>query len=166
MAIHRTQSFRSPHPTSFLPQLLAVAIALVLAVPAVVPAQTQKPLPQSPANPGLQGEPKAAQTKSVTYPLYGMVVSITDKLLVIKGGKGKPDRKFDLTPATKFSAGKQPATLKDVKEGRWVGGSLRKSGAGNDIVVSLNVDVTQKGETKQADERKADPTPAPKKKSN
>jgi len=133
-----------------------MACALALAVLAAQAAATPAP-----------ASPPAAPARAATYPLYGEVVSISDTLLVIKGGKGKPDRRFEVTPATVFKSGKQAATLKDVKPGRWVGGLIRKSASGGrDLVVSVNVDVTQKGGAPSAPGGSSGPAPAPKKKTS
>jgi hypothetical protein len=107
---------------------------------------------------------KDDKKKKDTYPLYGEVVSITPALLTIKGGKDKPDRKFDITKDTKIHSGDKPASIKDVKMGAWVGGLVKKAegGKGNDTLESLNLDVKQKGDKK--DEKKDDTTTPPAKK--
>lgn len=145
----------APHPFMTVALALAVSASFLAFTPTL-------PASPTPASPGQQAEPAAAQAKGVTYPLYGVVVSISDRLLVIKGGKGKPDRKFDITSETKFKAGKQPAAIKDVKAGRWVGGLLQKSAkGGNDTVVSLNVEVTQKDTAPAGTQKQSGPVPAP-----
>ncbi len=110
----------------------------------------------------------AAAPKRDTYPLYGMVVSLTAKTLTIKGGEGKENRTYAITKDTVFKNGDKTATAADVKVGAWVGGLLKKTaGQADDAVVSLNVDVKQKeaGEAKEpAKTEPKTPAKAPKKK--
>lgn len=88
--------------------------------------------------------PKPAKSARDTYPLYGRVVSINSKTLVIKGGKGKPDRTFALSPDLAIKKDEKPATLTDVVAGQWVGGSVRKTVNGPPLVEKLNLSVKQK----------------------
>ncbi len=105
--------------------------------------------PTAPAPPAAPGVP----AKKVAYPLTGKVVSITATLLTIKGGEGKPDRTYAMTPQTVIVNGKTPATLADVKVGQIVGGRLEKAAAGDDQVLKINIGVKQD----------ADKAPKPKK---
>ena len=79
-----------------------------------------------------------------TYPLYGRVVSITSRTLVIKGGKGKPDRTFSLSPTLAIKKNEKPASLADVVPGQWVGGLIRKTTTGPPLVEKLNLSVKQR----------------------
>lgn len=105
-----------------------------------------------------------AKPKKATYPLYGVVVSISDKELVIKGGKGKEDHHYTITKDTKFvnhpkGGDKKEAKASDVKVGAEVGGLLKKVEKGEPEVESINVGVKQK------DDKKPDaPAETPKKK--
>jgi len=136
--------------TKFIIASLGAAVALAL-----TPAQAAKPkAPETPAAaPTKTAEPAAEKAKRDTYPLYGEVVAVTPKLLTIKGGKGKEDRKYDITADTVIHAGDKSATIADVKVGRKVGGLLKKSGGkGNDTVVKLNTDVAQEITRKKAED--------------
>jgi hypothetical protein len=88
--------------------------------------------------------PKPAKAPRETYPLYGRVVSINSKTLVIKGGKGKPDRTFALSQNIAIKKDEKPATLADVVAGQWVGGSVRKTASGPPLLEKLNLSVKQK----------------------
>lgn len=88
--------------------------------------------------------PKPAKAPRETYPLYGRVVSINSQILVIKGGKGKPDRSFALSPNLTITKDEKPATLRDVVAGQWVGGSVRKTVSGPPLLEKLNLSVKQK----------------------
>ncbi len=85
-----------------------------------------------------------APAKRNTYPLYGQVISADASTLTIKGGEGKEPRKFSVSSATVVMKGDQPAAIKDIKEGQWIGGLLEKAAEGNDKVVKLNLEVKQK----------------------
>ncbi|QIF04801.1 hypothetical protein [Roseimicrobium sp. ORNL1] len=92
-------------------------------------------------------EPPAANPAKApreTYPLYGRVVSISSQTLVIKGGSGKPDRSFALSPNLTIKKDEKPATLADVVAGQWVGGSVRKTATGPPLLEKLNLSVKQK----------------------
>ena len=132
--------------------ILTLIAALAMAVP--TPSMAAKKKPDASATDDKKSDDKDAKKKD-TYPLYGEVVAISDTLLTIKGGKDKPDRKFDITKDTKFKNAKEAATIKDVKKGAWVGGLVKKSadGKGNDSVLSVNVGVKQKEDKK--DDKKA-----------
>ena len=66
---------------------------------------------------------KEEAKKATTIPLYGQVVSITASSSPSRAAKDKPDRKFDITTDTKITKDDKSATVKDAKEGQWVGGS-------------------------------------------
>jgi hypothetical protein len=87
---------------------------------------------------------KPAKAPRETYPLYGKVVSINSQTLVIKGGKGKPDRAFALSKELIIKKNEMPATIADVVAGQWVGGSVRKTASGPPLLEKLNLSVKQK----------------------
>jgi hypothetical protein len=141
--------------------LAALVVAFTLSVPAIPAADAKKKSAEKPAETAKKEEPKS-DAKKDHYPLYGRVVSITETTLTIKGGEGKEDRKFDITKETVIKKDDKAATVKDTKEGQWVGGYVKRSGGkGNDQIVSLNLSAKQK--EAKADEKKSE-TPAPKKK--
>ena len=88
--------------------------------------------------------PTASKPPRETYPLYGKVVSISSQALVIKGGKGKPDRQFTLGRTTQISKDNKPATLAQVVPGQWVGGLVRRTVTGPHLLEKLNLSVKQK----------------------
>jgi hypothetical protein len=104
-----------------------------------------------------------AKTKRDTYPLWGEVVSVTPKLLTIKGGEGKENRKYAITADTKIHNDDKPATIADIKTGKMVGGLIKKvEGAGDDQMVSINTGVKQersKGDAKAGTDAKAGEEP-------
>jgi len=100
------------------------------------------------------------------YPLYGQVVSINTRTLVIKGGEGKEDRKFTLSAATEILKDEKPATVADVVAGQWVGGYVEKAESGNDKLLKLNLSAKQKEEKKDAKEDAAKPKAATTKKTS
>ena len=140
--------------TKFIIASLGAAFALML-----TPAQAApKKAADAPATPAAPAKPAAGEkAKKDTYPLYGEVVAVTPKLLTIKGGKGKEDRKFDITADTKIVDGDKAATIADVKVGKKVGGNVKKSDSGNPTLLKLNVGVSQEARPKKAED-------APKKK--
>ena len=118
--------------------------ALTLAAPkptppatngAEMPKTTVPPAPNTPA-------------KAVAYPLKGTVVAITATELTIKGGEGKPDRVYAMTPQTVIVNGDKPATLDDVKVGQKIGGRLETATSGHDKVLKLNLGVKQEAQPK------------------
>ena len=119
--------------------LSTLAVTLLLALSPAFAAEKTTKAPESSATPGKKEE--APKTDHV--PLYGQVVSITPTTLTIKGGKDKPDRKFDITADTKITKDDKSATTKDAKEGQWVGGSFKKGEKGNTLL-SLNLSAKQK----------------------
>ena len=121
------------------------------------PAFAKKPAADAaPAAP----EKPAEKAKKDTYPLYGEVVAVTPKLLTIKGGKGKEDRKFDLTADTKYVDGDKEATAADIKVGKKVGGMAKKAAtSGNPTALKINVGVKQETTKKKADAAKAEEAP-------
>ncbi len=102
------------------------------------PVSTWSGLPNQPATP----------TKAVAYPLTGTVLAISATELTIKGGDGKPDRVFAMTPQTVIVNGDKPATVADVKVGQKVGGRLEKAPTGSDRVLKLNIGVKQESKPK------------------
>ena len=92
--------------------------------------------------------------KMVAYPLTGTVVAISETELTIKGGEGKPDRVYVMTPQTVIVNGDKTAMVADVKVGQKVGGRLEKAASGKDTVLKLNIGVKQ--------EPKPMPKPMPK----
>jgi len=93
-------------------------------------------------------ETKAApKAKRDTYPLYAKVTAITSRTLtVVRSDKeDAKESKYTINSATQIVNGDKPATVEDVKVGRWVSGSLKKAEAdGNDVVIKLNVGAKQK----------------------
>lgn len=136
--------------TKFIIASIGAAFALML-----TPAQAAKPkaADTTPA-PAAPAKPAAEKPKKDTYPLYGEVVAVTPKLLTIKGGKDKPDRKFDITADTKIVDGDKAATIADVKVGKKVGGNVKKSDTGNPTLLKLNVGVSQEAKPKKAEDAK------------
>ena len=132
--------------TKFLIAGLTAAIAL-----AFTPAQAAKPPAKTPAAPAAE-KPADAKPKKDTYPLYGEVVAVTPKLLTIKGGKDKPDRKFDITADTKIVDADKDAKIGDIKVGRKVGGLVKKAESGNPTVLKINVGVSQEAKPKKAED--------------
>lgn len=139
----------------------AFILGFFLSVPTAFTAEKKKPAPAEPA----KKEEAKTDVKKDHYPLYGQVVSITASTLTIKGGEGKPDRKFDINKDTTIKKDDKPATIKDVKEGQWVGGYVKKDsdGKGNDELVSLNLSAKQK-ESKPEEKKPETPTTPKKKK--
>ena len=100
-----------------------------------------KAAPKSEAKAAAKGEAKA---KRDTYPFYGEVVAVSTRMLTIKGGEGKEDRKFTILADTKIHNGAKAATIADIKPGRKVGGSVKKTeGDVKDQLASINVGVKQ-----------------------
>lgn len=133
--------------------ILSIAAAAAFIVPAPAFSAEKKKTTTAETKP----EEKKSDSKKDHYPLNGVVVSISKTVLVIKGGEGKEDRKFDITKDTKIHAGEKSATIDDVKAGQRVTGYVHKMEKGNPELVSLNVAPVEK----KADEKKGD---APKKK--
>jgi len=137
------------------------SLALALSLATAYSAEKQKPAAK-PAEAAKKEETKG-DVKKDHYPLYGQVVSITASTLTIKGGEGKPDRKFDITKDTVIKKDDKAATSKDAAEGQWVGGYVKKSGGkGNDEIISLNLSAKQKEAT--VAEKKPETTTTTKKK--
>ena len=136
--------------------LSTIVLAFALSVPTAYSAEKKKPAETS-AVPAKKEEAK----KTDHIPLYGQVVSMTASLLTVKGGKDKPDRKFDITADTKITKDDKPATAKDAKDGQWVGGSYKK-GEKSNTLLSLNLSAKQK--EAKGDEKKPEATTPPKKK--
>lgn len=135
------------------------AFALVLLLPTAYAAEKQK------AAETAKKEATTSDAKRDHYPLYGQIVSITASTLTIKGGEGKPDRKFDMTKDTVIRKDDKAATAKDATEGQWVGGYVkRSSGKGYDEIVSLNLSAKQKEIKSEEKKPEAKATPKKKKK--
>jgi hypothetical protein len=132
---------------------LLTVICLSLALPGLGVAKT-------PA----KSTPPATKTESAkksTFPLYGEVAACTDQALTIKGGQGKEDHKYTMTPETKIVKDEKPATIADVKPGQWVGGFLQKNADGGVKVLKLNLSAKQKDAKPAA--KPGAKAPAPKK---
>jgi hypothetical protein len=117
---------------------LACLAILALAAPCLVSAD-DKPATPTTASP--------AKGKSKYTPLYAQVESITDTLLTVKSQGA--DTKFVInadTKITKDKAHKEVAKPSDVKVGQWIGGSYTKDAEGNNVLHSLHLGVSQKGE--------------------
>lgn len=101
--------------------------------------------PKAPAKSEAKSDAKGkAKAKRDTYPFYGEVVAVSSRMLTIKGGEGKEDRKFTILADTKIMNGSKPATLADIKVGKRVGGSVKKTeGDLKDQLASINVGVKQ-----------------------
>lgn len=142
---------------------LTIIAAFTLSVPAFAKDATKKEA--APVVAPKPAEKKDEAKKPEHLPLYGEVVSITDKLLTIKGGVLKPNREYVITAETKITKDDKPAAVKDVTVGHWVGGSYAKQEKEN-VLHSLNLSVKQK-EEKKADDKKVEekkPDAQPKKK--
>lgn len=135
-------------------KLITYAVALITAFSASTGLSAEK------------GKPKASETtaapkaKRDTYPLYAKVTAITSRTLtVVRSDKeDAKESKYTINSATQIVNGEKPATVEDVKVGRWVSGSLKKAeGDGNDVVIKLNVGAKQKEagakSTKKGDEK-------------
>ena len=117
------------------------------------PASAKKPDATDPA----AATKPTEKPKKDTYPFHGEVVSVTPALLTIKGGKGKEDHKYTITPDTKIVNGDKPATIADIKAGENVGGTLKRAeGTGNPTALKINVGVKQAGTPKKTAEKPAD----------
>jgi hypothetical protein len=117
---------------------IIVAVTLLgLAIPSIVSAEDK------PAT----GTTAPAKGKTKYTPLYAQVDSITDTLLTVKGTGA--DTKFVITGDTKITkdkAHKEVAKPSEVKVGQWIGGSYTKDAEGNNVLHSLHLGVSQKGE--------------------
>jgi hypothetical protein len=130
--------------------LLSLAAAFALALPTPTMAASKKKTDDTTSD-----DSKSDSKKKDTYPYYGVVEDITPTLLTLKSKSKEGGRKLDITKDTKFKNGKEAASLKDVKKGTDVGGSCKKAegGKGNEIALSINIDVKQKGD--KTDEKPA-----------
>lgn len=116
---------------------IACLAILALAAPCLVSAEDKAATPAA----------SPAKSKSKYTPLYAQVESITDTLLTVKGEGA--DTKFVInadTKITKDKAHKEVAKPSDVKVGQWIGGSYTKDAEGNNVLHSLHLGVSQKGE--------------------
>jgi len=120
-----------------------------------------KPAPSSNADEPKKPEPSNDETKievksKITYPLYGDVASVEPKSLTIKGGEGKPDRKFIISQDTKIVNGEKSVEFSDIKVGWKIGGIVEKEDSGLDQLLKINIGVKQdrvmeKPQTKEAE---------------
>lgn len=136
--------------------ILATLVISLSASSAVFAADAKKPAKEA-EKPAAKEKEKPAEkeegaVKKTTYPLYGQVVSVNNSTLTIKGGEGKEDRKFSVNADTILMKGDKPATIEDIKEGQWVGGSIDKAAEGHDKVLKLNLNVKQKAAKPEAKE--------------
>ena len=130
---------------------MLVAAMTALCCPSLILAA---PKPTAPAGTGAEA-PKtttpagpSTPARTVAYPLTGTVVAITATDLTIKGGEGKPDRVYAMTPQTVIVNGDKPAKLDEVKVGQKVGGRIEKASTGHDKVLKLNLGVKQESPPK------------------
>lgn len=133
---------------------LSCIVVLAVAAPGVTVAADKAT--EKPAVEATPGKEKAKYT-----PLYAQVESITDTGLTVKGTG--PDTKFVINAETKISKDKEhkePAKASDVKVGQWVGGSYTKAADGTNVLHSLHLGVSQKGD--QKGEKKGEHPAAPK----
>lgn len=132
--------------------ILTIAAAFTLTVPAFAKDAVKKE-----AAPVAKPAEKKEEAKKMDHlPLYGEVVSITDTLLTVKGGKDKPNREFVIDAETKITKDDKPATVKDATVGHWVGGSYKKGDKENTLL-SLNLSAKQKDEKKAEEKKPATP---------
>jgi hypothetical protein len=123
-------------------QILGCVSLFALALPCAVLAD-DKPAAPAAATPAA----KPAKAKSVYTPLYARVESITDTELTVKGTG--PDTKFVINADTKITsdkAHKVAAKPSEAKVGQWIGGSYTKAADGSNVLHSLHLGVSQKGE--------------------
>jgi hypothetical protein len=141
--------------------LSTVILAFALSTPAAFSADKKK-APEAAAEPA-----KKEETKKDHYPLYGQLLSLTDTELTVKGGEGKPDRKFEINKDTTIKKDGKAATAKDAVTGQWVSGYVKKSATGGtDSLESVNLSPKQKDaktNAKETGEKKPEAT-VPKKK--
>jgi hypothetical protein len=78
-------------------------------------------------------------TATTHLPLKGTVVSITPHVLVLKGGSGKPDRKFAITKETKILRGEANALPTEVKINQIVTGSFIRRENKPDTLTKLQI---------------------------
>jgi hypothetical protein len=123
-------------------KIITAVTFLGLAIPCIVSAE-DKP---AAAAAGATTTASPAKGKTKYTPLYAQVESINDTQLVVKG---EGDTKFVInaeTKITKDKAHKEVAKPSDVKVGQWIGGSFTKDAEGNNVLHSLHLGVSQKGE--------------------
>lgn len=80
------------------------------------------------------------ETKERALGFYGTVVSVSDKVVTLKGTKG--DRKYNLGPESKVlnnSEEQKAATIAEVKAGSYVTGSYYKQADGTHLIHHLYV---------------------------
>jgi hypothetical protein len=84
-------------------------------------------------------EPKGSVEKTMHLPLKGTVIAVTPVLLTLKGGEGKPDRKFNITSSTVFLRGDEKVPVDEVRLRQYVTGSFVRSPAGIDTLSKLQL---------------------------
>tara|TARA_B100001123_G_C14319056_1_gene634446 strand:+ start:58 stop:474 length:417 start_codon:yes stop_codon:yes gene_type:complete len=84
---------------------------------------------------------KAKKKKSPFYPFRGKIkaVDAEKKTVTLPGAKGKPDRVFRITEATKLRLDGKSAKFADVKSGLFAGGRAKKAEKGTPEATTLNV---------------------------
>ncbi|MCE9519089.1 MAG: hypothetical protein K8R87_06010 [Verrucomicrobia bacterium] len=136
--------------------LSTVILAFALSTPAAFSADKKK-APEAATEPAKKEETKS-DAKKDHYPLYGQLLSLTDTELTVKGGEGKPDRKFTISKTTTIKKDGKAATVKDAVTGQWVSGYVKNSAnGGTDELESVNLSPKQKDaktETKEKEEKK------------
>ncbi len=102
-------------------KLAAFITAVILASASfATAADTKKDAPKGPA-------PKEKQDK-MHLPLKGTVLSVSPRVLTLKGAEGKEPRKFGITKDSVILKGDKPAGLDEVKAGMDVTGSFVREG--------------------------------------
>lgn len=87
---------------------------------------------------------KADENTKANYPIYGQLVSLTSKTLIIRSSEEKPERKFLISKDSEIVKDGKPATAEDAKVGQWVGGYVEKNASGNDKLLKLNLSAKQR----------------------
>jgi len=124
--------------------ILASLASLLASAAAEAPSPDKNTSPGSPAAASSQVKSTSSDARRDHYPLRGELVSVSPTLLVLKGGKAKPERRFEITSETKITKDDHPATVSDAKEGQQVTGYVHKNDKGNPRIVSLNLSPKQK----------------------
>jgi len=122
-------------------QFLPLAAFLAFALPTTSTQAADKAATTAPAK----------ETKEKTIPFRGDVVSVSDKVVALKGAKG--DRKYVLGPDSKVlnnSEEQKPASLAEVKAGSYVTGSYHKEADGTYLIHHLYVAPKKKEKEKEA----------------
>ncbi len=127
---------------------LASVLAIIFSL-GVSQAAPKKPAASEDAKPAADAKAEKPATTRNTYPLYGVVVAVSPRVLTIKGGVDKPDRKYTINTETTFNNAGKAATIDDVVVGKKVGGLIEKSETGNDKIIKINVGVSQEATPKK-----------------